>query len=59
MDARSIAHEVADLLRERDDIATAMVSMDDPGAVLIRTQGGKNYTVIVAEENGEEPSPLA
>jgi hypothetical protein len=53
MDIASIAVEVADHLRGRDDIATADVSPADPGAVLVRTQGGKSYTVIVAEESHE------
>lgn len=51
MDSESIAKEIADHLRGRDDIATVTPFVDDPTRLDVKTQGGALYTVYV---NGPE-----
>ena len=44
---QTIAREIADRLKIRDDIAQAGVDETDDTLVLITTQGGKRYVVYV------------
>lgn len=55
MDTASITKDVAAYLVGRDDIAEATVTVD-LGVILVRTQGGKGYTVTI--ENGSDRAPL-
>jgi hypothetical protein len=58
MDAASMAHEIADHLRGRDDIAETKVGAVEEGVfadmnfatIMVRTQGGAFYEVRVLGE---------
>ena len=52
MDRQAIATLIADYLRDRDDIAAADVTSTGT-LVVVRTQGGADYSVLVTEGRPE------